>query len=627
MKKQFLVVGMVVFLCLFAAAAWAITHPSFAIAQLQDYVVRKTGRTLLVNGGAKLELFPTLSVRLDDISISSPPGMNGNFLTVDHANIPIVVSDLFRRKIKIRELTLNNPRSNFLIDAASHANWAPDQGEADSGKSDKTDKSKEPLRLFVENGAANFLDERSGQAFAFENASGEIAVGADDELDISGTAAINSQFATLDAHFNSLRRVNEDGSPADISVKAPALDLTFSGRLGTRNALSLVGMLEATSPDVRVLSKWLGSEIGGKSGLKNFTLNGALDSMGAVFGLRNATLGLDGMLGKGELELDLTKKTPSISATLSTDLLNLDPYLSTKKEVAANTDSWPVTPMGVDGLKGVNASLSLSAFKIEWNEAEWGPVDMTGSLKDSVLEAGFENGTLYGGKANARVTFNGAQDVPTLRIDFDGNNLVGEKFFAQALNVDWLAGVTALKSSLTATGHNQQEMMASLKGSFAIQIAQGKFIGLDIMDRISKVGSAVLAGWSDAAESLTDFDEATASFLIQDGIAKSTDVKITTPLVSVVGEGEVDMLRRALDFKFDPKLVTGENQATDLPVKITVKGPWNRPKIYPDVAGILENPEAAYKSLKDLGLPEVSEKDVKKVEKKGKKLLKKLFGN
>ena len=84
------------------------------------------------------------------------------------------------------------------------------------------------------------------------------------------------------------------------------------------------------------------------------------------------------------------------------------------------------------------------------------------------------------------------------------------------------------------------------------------------------------------------------------------------------------MLRRALDFKFDPKLVTGSNETTGLPVQVAVKGPWQAPKIYPDVEGIFDDPEAAYDTLRDLG---VSEKTFKKIGKTGKKLFKDLFGN
>jgi AsmA protein len=145
-----------------------------------------------------------------------------------------------------------------------------------------------------------------------------------------------------------------------------------------------------------------------------------------------------------------------------------------------------------------------------------------------------------------------------------------------------------------------------------------------MVDLISKVRSAVSDGWGKGPENLSSFDDAAASFLIEDGVARSEDVKVESSAFHVSGSGEVDLLRRALDFKFDPALVTGSGQTTRLPVQVVVKGPWHGPKIYPNLEGILDNPEAAYDALRSLG---VSEKTFKEIEKEGGKLLKKLFGN
>ena len=36
-------------------------------------------------------------------------------------------------------------------------------------------------------------------------------------------------------------------------------------------------------------------------------------------------------------------------------------------------------------------------------------------------------------------------------------------------------------------------------------------------------------------------------------------------------------------------------------VPVAVQGPWGAPRIYPDMAGILDNPDAAYAKLRELG--------------------------
>lgn len=630
MKKRLIWIGVVLSLGLFAAATWSITHPDFAIAQLQDYVARKTGRTLLVNGEARLEFFPRLSVRLDDVFLSNPQGMEGNFAHASNARLPLQFGDLFRRKLKIKEITLVHPVFNFLIDREGRGNWVANgkSAQGGAGKSNTNANPKEPLALLVENASANFLDERNGQAFSLEDATAKISIGDDAELGILGTAALNRQLAHIEAHVKSMRRVGQDGSPLDLTITAPALTVNFTGRLSTTEKLNLAGAIDATSPDLRQLAKWLGSEIKGSSGLKNFSLAGALDSKGVVFNLTKASIALDGMVANGDMTLDLTKKTPRVSATLSTDLFTLDPYLTDRETGTTNQgsgqDGWNTTARSFAGLNGIDGNLSLSTFLIKWKGAEFGPVEISSTLKEGRLEATIQEASLYGGKANARIILDGAQESPALQLVLDAHDIRGEKFFQEFADVNWLAGNTGLKASLSATGHNQQEMLSTLKGNFNIAVSDGEITGLNIVDMISKVSSALSDGWGEGLENLTAFDRAAASFLIEDGVAKSRDVKVESSAFHVSGSGEIDLLRRALDFKFDPSLVAGGDQTTRLPVQVVVKGPWHAPKIYPDVEGIFDDPDAAYDALRDLGL---SDKTIKKIEKKGDKLLKKLFGN
>ncbi len=628
MKKRLVWIGVAIVLGLFAAGAWAFIQPRFAVAELQDYVLRKTGRTLLVNGGARLEFKPRLGVRLDDVFLSNPKGMEGNFARAASAHLPLQLSDLVRRKLKIRSITLEQPVFSFLVDREGHSSWVSEGKSDGPAKPGNNASTKEPLTLLLENGSASFLDERNGQAFSLEEASANIGISDDGELDVEGTASLNKQFARIEAQLKSLKRLGEEGSPLDLTITAPALTVNFTGRLATHDGLNLAGAIDATAPDLRNLAKWLGSEVTGNAGLKNFSLAGALDSKGAVFNLAKASVALDGMVANGDMTLDLTKKTPNVSAALSTDVFLLDPYLPPKKASLVNTSTegagWDVSPVAFNRLKGVDGSLKLSAFQVKWNGAEIGPAELYGTLKDGKLETAVQDATLYGGKAAAKITLDGMQDLPALRLDIDAQGIKGETFLSEFAGVDWLAGNTVLQASLTASGHNQREMMSTLAGKFSIEVSDGEITGLNIVDMFSTVSRALSDGWGEGPENLTSFDRAEASFVIGDGIAKTANVQVSGPAFAVTGSGEIDMLRRTLDFKFDPKLVTGGNETTGLPVQVAVKGPWQAPKIYPDVEGIFDDPEAAYDTLRDLG---VSEKTFKEIGKTGKKFFKDLFGN
>ena len=48
----------------------------------------------------------------------------------------------------------------------------------------------------------------------------------------------------------------------------------------------------------------------------------------------------------------------------------------------------------------------------------------------------------------------------------------------------------------------------------------------------------------------------------------------------------------------------GQGRAADpvgLGIPVVIDGPWDQPRIYPDMAGMLDNPDAAYAKLKEMG--------------------------
>lgn len=630
LKKNYLLTGTLLSLLFFALAIWAFTHPGFATSQLQDYVMRKTGRSLIVNGGVSLQYLPQLSVRLNNVVISNPDGMEGSFAQADLVELPIQLGDLLRRRLRIRDIRLTNPQFNLLVDGKNQSNWiaVKSSGGGKSNNAILNPSLNEALNMHVEGGTFSFTDERHAVTFAIGNATADVVVTEEAELSISGTASVNSEFSQIEAHIKSLQRAAADGSPADINVQASAMSVNFSGRLGTRIGPNLAGSLVVSASNLRRLAKWLGTEIGGRAGLKDFMLSGAMDFSGNALTLSKASVALDGMTAKGELFVDYSRETTRLSASLATDLLSLDPYFNSRRDSAGGAGSaeptWKTEALNFAGLKGVNGALALSARAVKWGDIEIGSVDVSSDLRDGVLETRFQNGSLYGGTGSVKLVLDGSQEVSAMRMAVDGRGLKGEAFFKDFAGLDWLGGTTGLQATLSASGRNQRDMMSTLKGNFMLEISKGEIRGVDILDTVSKVSSAVVNGWGKASSHMTAIDHATATFAIEDGVAKTSDIKVQSPLFEITGGGEIDMLRRALYFKFEPLLITGDEMAAELPVDIVVEGLWNKPRIYPDVEGVLQNPEAAYDVLRELG---VSEKTIKKIEKKGDKLLNKLQGN
>lgn len=64
-----------------------------------------------------------------------------------------------------------------------------------------------------------------------------------------------------------------------------------------------------------------------------------------------------------------------------------------------------------------------------------------------------------------------------------------------------------------------------------------------------------------------------------------------------------------LNFRLDPRVVASlEGQGADIAtegigVPVIIEGSFAAPRIYPDLSGLLKNPDAALSALKKLGLP------------------------
>ncbi|MGZ3271631.1 MAG: hypothetical protein ACXU71_11735, partial [Croceibacterium sp.] len=75
----------------------------------------------------------------------------------------------------------------------------------------------------------------------------------------------------------------------------------------------------------------------------------------------------------------------------------------------------------------------------------------------------------------------------------------------------------------------------------------------------------------------------------------------------MTGAGTVDLAAQTLAFRVEPKLVLtteGQGRSSDpvgLGIPVVIDGPWAEPRIYPDMQGILDNPDAAYAKLKEMG--------------------------
>ncbi len=172
---------------------------------------------------------------------------------------------------------------------------------------------------------------------------------------------------------------------------------------------------------------------------------------------------------------------------------------------------------------------------------------------------------------------------------------------------DKLDGKMQAKISVRSTGTSQRAIMSNLVGTAFAVFQDGAIRGLNVAQMIRSLTSSTLSGWQENKEQATDLTQLSASFRIDKGQAQTTDLNLVGPLVKMTGAGTIDLGTKQMGFRVEPKLVMtteGQGRADDpvgLGIPVMIDGPWAEPRIYPDMQGILDNPDAAYAKLKEMG--------------------------
>jgi AsmA protein len=582
--------------------------------------------------------------------------IEGNVAIMNRLRVRVSATAVLSRRAEIKEITLVRPRLNLVMNADGKANWVFDQAGSAGGKTDSStsatgDTSAETpsasdyvegvsiAPIIIDGGSIKYLDERTGSVFAAKDVDLTVTMPTlDSPLKTKGSLVWNRERINMTLFVKSPPRLGTDGSPLDLSITGRLLEFVFNGRGVLRNGMSLAGNIDMKTSSLRELAKWTGNPLEPGKGLKAFSIKGAIDLEGDNIKLSKARLSLDGMNAQGNIKVSLAGARPKITASLGADRIDANMYAAPANKGSSSgavTKGWSEDKFSFAGLKAADADLNLAVSQILYGDVKIGRTNVKATLKNGVLTTTLREMTFYDGKANGKLVLNGSKRTPTLQGSLNSTGLDGYRLLADFAKLERISGVTGVNLSIAATGNSQQEMVSTLQGKGKFQFNDGALRGLNVAQMIRNVQKAVLGGWESQPDAKTDFSLLEASFTIKDGIAQNDDLKLLGPLVRITGTGEIDLLRRALDYKTSPKLVAslegqgGEGDLTGIAVPIIIKGPWSNPKIYPDIEGILQNPQAAFDALAKLtktGAGIDLDKGAEKLKKKAKKLKKKALG-
>ncbi|WP_181707743.1 AsmA family protein [Chthonobacter rhizosphaerae] len=333
-----------------------------------------------------------------------------------------------------------------------------------------------------------------------------------------------------------------------------------------------------------------------------------VDPAGVRFGDAEFTLADTRLVGNASV--DLAGK-PRIVARLAGDTINLGALIGGASGAGAPRDAsrtaaderrgWSDEPLDLSGLRGFDADVSVRASRVAFGGAETGPADVSIRNEAGRLQVDLPEFSLYGGTGSGAVTVDASGQVPGIVTRFGLKAVDALPFLAGATGFTRIEGKADLNVELQAAGGSERALVQALDGSLAFAFRDGALRGIDAAALLRSAAVAVVTGLGQSEGATTPFYGLTGTARIERGIMRNDDLALEGPLVRATGAGVVDMPARQIGYRFVPTLTAGSGEDMTFEVPIILEGPWEAPRIYPDISGILENPEAAYRKLRALG--------------------------
>jgi AsmA protein len=535
----------------------------FLTAAIQERVERETGHRLTVAGSTKIGLWPSLNVTMNDVTLEGPKDRDtGNRVTAGRIEADMTLASAWSGRPEITKLAIIRPVLNVALLRERIA--APKLVLSQQGPSTADSEASAIERITVTDGTLLFSNLHDHFENRIEGINADAVIGADRKISVIGSARAGGHPLVLDIKATApAPPPARQNVPVELTLEAP-------------------GVLQAPL-----------------SGKAEVRLNGSVVMIN----------GLTGMIGDGAFNgwasVDVASK-PLVKLDL--DFQRLD--IATGAPAApqdTSQSSWSDATIELIGLNYVDAEVRLSAAELNIGSAHFAPAAIDSALASGILKCAVSNLAAYGGQANGEIDIDASGSTPSYMMRSDLVGVRALPLLQGAAGFDKLDGKLQAKIAVRSNGASQRAIMSNLSGTLFANFRDGAIRGLNVAQMMRSLASNTLSGWQEGKEQTTDLSQLSASFRIEKGQATTADLNLVGPLVKMTGAGTIDLGAKRLALRVEPKLVLtteGQGRAADpvgFGIPVMIDGPWGEPRIYPDIAGMTDNPDAAYAKLKEMG--------------------------
>jgi AsmA protein len=271
--------------------------------------------------------------------------------------------------------------------------------------------------------------------------------------------------------------------------------------------------------------------------------------------------------------------TPKIGVDVRGDRLDLDRFLPPAGGAAAPpTTAAPAAskagataasePLDLGGLKTLNLDAKLAIGHLRARGLTAADVGITVKAAGGRLDAAPISAALYNGRLAGRATVQAGAAPAANRIDAAADLLgIAIGPLLKDLSDDaLLEGRGDVKLNLQSTGGTVADLKRRLQGRAVVALRDGAIRGINLAETLRQARSLLQGGASPESRrsddsKKTDFTSLDVTATITDGVARSDDLDVKSPLLRIGGEGSADLVASRLDYTVRASVVgTGSGQ-------------------------------------------------------------------
>ncbi|MFP5976095.1 outer membrane assembly protein AsmA [Enterobacter mori] len=544
-----------------------LVNPNDFRAYMVRQVEARSGYELKLDGPLRWHVWPQLSILSGRMSLTAP-GASQPLVSADNMRLDVALLPLFSHQLQVDQVMLKGaviqltpqteavrkadapvaPRENTLPDEPSDTGWSFDIGNL---------KVADSVLVFQHEG--------------------------DEQVTVRNINLKMEQDANHIATVEFSGRVNRDQRDLNLSMNANVNASDYPHRL---------------TADVQQLNWQLtGADLPTAGITGQGTLQAVWHEENKQLELNALNLQANDSTLKGQASVSLAEK-PKWVFDLQFDKLNLENLLPPQPNAAADGDvaqtgqsqaakQRPVISSNLDqpnynGLRGFTADILLKANSVRWRGIDFTDVSSQMFNHNGLLVISELSGKMGAGNMSLPGTLDVRKDVASAEFQPRLENIeIGAILKAFNYPID-LTGQLTLAGDFSGTKIDAEAFRRDWQGQAHVELKDTRMEGLNFQQLVQQAverSSNVKA--QENYDSATRLDNFTSELTLDNGKLSLDEMQGTSSLLSLTGEGKLDLVKETADTRFNVRVLSGwegEGELIDFlketPIPLNVYGKW-----------------------------------------------------